>query len=101
MTTEEKYDLLIFKAVNKCKTLDELGKVILAIGKTNNGVIKGYRSGSFYNAEKMYSDLQLLRKRIKNLLILAVRLFIEEFCCLTRQYGIRQQAILLFESGEQ
>lgn len=73
MTEIEKYE-----SVNKCKTLKELSKVILSFSD-ENGLIKG-RTRNFL-ASSM-SDI-------------CERYSLAEHNMLTREYGIRQQAMMI------
>ncbi len=70
----EKYEL-----VNKCETAEELSEVILKI--SDNAVIKGRRKS--FDADKMAR--RVFQVVNENLIP----------HCLTRQYGIRQQALYI------
>lgn len=75
MTELEKYE-----AVNKCETLEELGSLILKFAD-ENGMIKGRIKD--FNAEKMVEGLKAFinDEAVPNVL--------------TRNYGIRQQAMYI------
>lgn len=68
-----------YELVNKCQTLQELAKAIEYIAKDNNGFING-RTRTF-NAEKMIKACLNIERLPLN--------------ALTRNYGIRQQAIYI------
>lgn len=75
MTELEKYE-----AVNKCKTVEDLGSLILKFAD-ENGMIKGRIKD--FNAEKMVEGLKAFinDEAVPNVL--------------TRNYGIRQQAMYI------
>lgn len=73
MTELEKYE-----AVNKCTSLEELSNVILSFAD-ESGIIQGRTRG--FNAGKMAEHCKLFSTLPKNVL--------------TREYGIRQQAMYI------
>lgn len=74
-------ELEIWQSVNSCETAEELAAIIRKIGEANNGIIAG-RSRDF-NANNManYVDLVIKQGSYPTLL--------------TREYGIRQQALYI------
>jgi hypothetical protein len=76
MTELEKYEF-----VNKCETAEELSEAILKIGGEED-IIKG-RTRDF-SAKKMAKNVQIF-----------IDTFPENHRILTREYGIRQQAMYI------
>ena len=76
MTELEKYQL-----VNRCQTIESLENAIMAIGSENNGMIRGRTR--IFSAKIMSSYVRGVVS-----LVLPANL-------LTRNYGIRQQALYL------
>ena len=68
----------IWEKVNACETLEELSDIILSLAD-DNGMIKG-RTRKFY-AKEMSDACLDYEKRQKS--------------CLTREFGIRQQALYI------
>lgn len=80
--------------INNCETFDQLKTAISSIGIVNNGVIPG-KSRDF-NAKKMSSSIDIIRYRKNN----NEQYMFKYYMLLTREFGIRQQAIYLHEYGE-
>lgn len=73
-------DLESFKLVNKCETFKELADTIISIGKDKGGIIKGRSKSKRAKQQALY---------VLDFLNLSTTDF------LTRNYGIRQQAIYI------
>lgn len=78
MTREEKYD-----AVNQTESLEQLSKVVLSLGNAI-GMIEG--RNSLHSASRMAADCAKFHNRTPN--------------TLTREFGIRQQALMLLTQGK-
>jgi len=86
MTDQER--LLCFELVNNAENFNELEEAIKAIGLLNNDTIVG--KTKTYTVEKLLGNLDYIRKN-KNPYV---------YNYITREFGLRQQAIYLHNYGE-
>jgi len=92
MTDQEK--LLTFQIINDCETFDQLKFAVKCIALKNNGVIKGKTKD--YTVEKMLRNIESVRKAFND----KKPGMWFYYRTLTREFGIRQQAIYLHTYGE-
>lgn len=81
-------DISKYKLINSCENFSELAIAIPQLGNVNNE-IKG--KNRYFSVENQLKGLELIRNNPDELYYLSG---------LTRNYGIRQQAIYLLRYGE-